>query len=188
MGNESCLFVIVKVYCYIFLCYCRVNSPVSLFIAALCAGVPAAAIVTPADVIKTRLQSKPLPGQMVYTGIINATSQIYKHEGMSSFWRGTLGKFHNFTYISVYSKWFQNSARVMRSAPQFAVTLLIYEILQRIFKVDFGGQNNSNGGSSHPNIPPKKMANDVRTDMRPFELVHHVDHMGGLCFPRFKAK
>lgn len=29
-------------------------------------------------------------------------------------------------------------ARVCRSAPQFGVTLLTYEILQRIFYVDFG--------------------------------------------------
>jgi len=30
-------------------------------------------------------------------------------------------------------------ARVFRSSPQFGVTLLSYEILQRLFYVDFGG-------------------------------------------------
>lgn len=30
-------------------------------------------------------------------------------------------------------------ARVFRSSPQFGVTLLTYEVLQRLFYVDFGG-------------------------------------------------
>lgn len=33
-----------------------------------------------------------------------------------------------------------NSARVFRSSPQFGVTLLTYEVLQRLFYVDFGGR------------------------------------------------
>ena len=31
-------------------------------------------------------------------------------------------------------------ARVFRSSPQFGVTLVSYEILQRLFWVDFGGR------------------------------------------------
>jgi hypothetical protein len=30
-------------------------------------------------------------------------------------------------------------ARVLRSSPQFGVTLMAYEILQRLFYIDFGG-------------------------------------------------
>ena len=33
------------------------------------------------------------------------------------------------------------SARVFRSSPQFGVTLLTYELLQRLFHVDFGGRS-----------------------------------------------
>lgn len=32
------------------------------------------------------------------------------------------------------------SARVLRSSPQFGVTLVTYELLQRFFDVDFGGK------------------------------------------------
>lgn len=32
------------------------------------------------------------------------------------------------------------SARVFRSSPQFGVTLLTYELLQRVFYIDFGGR------------------------------------------------
>lgn len=31
-------------------------------------------------------------------------------------------------------------ARVFRSSPQFGVTLVTYELLQRFFYIDFGGQ------------------------------------------------
>ena len=32
------------------------NAPSTLFLSGVCAGIPAASLVTPADVIKTRLQ------------------------------------------------------------------------------------------------------------------------------------
>uniref|UniRef100_A0A8R1DR93 EF-hand domain-containing protein n=1 Tax=Caenorhabditis japonica TaxID=281687 RepID=A0A8R1DR93_CAEJA len=46
------------------------NSPGSLFCSAFIAGVPAAGLVTPADVIKTRLQVAARAGQTTYTGVI----------------------------------------------------------------------------------------------------------------------
>ena len=46
------------------------NSPGSLFCAAFIAGVPAAGLVTPADVIKTRLQVAARAGQTTYSGVI----------------------------------------------------------------------------------------------------------------------
>lgn len=33
-----------------------------------------------------------------------------------------------------------STARVFRSSPQFGVTLVTYEVLQRLFYVDFGGR------------------------------------------------
>lgn len=137
--------------------------------------------------IKTRLQSKPLPGQIVYTGIINATTQIYKNEGMSSFWRGTLGIVcFTLDMLSRYSSSDYPTARVLRSAPQFAVTLLIYEMLQRIINIDFGTPSSKRSTTSA--TQPKTILNDQQSRIRPVELVHRIDHLGGLCLPRFKAK
>ena len=43
----------------------------------------------------------------------------------------------NYMYIFDVALYF-NLARVFRSAPQFGVTLLTYELLQRFLYVDFG--------------------------------------------------
>lgn len=96
------------------------NHPLTLLAAGAIAGVPAASLVTPADVIKTRLQVVARSGQTTYSGVIDATRKIYAEEGARAFWKGAV-------------------ARVFRSSPQFAVTLVTYEILQRLFYVDFGG-------------------------------------------------
>jgi solute carrier family 25 aspartate/glutamate transporter 12/13 len=125
------------------------NNPISLFTAGVIAGVPAAALVTPADVIKTRLQVVARTGQTTYSGVFDATRKIMMEEGPRAFWKGTI-------------------ARVFRSSPQFGVTLVSYELLQRAFYVDFGG-NRPKGSESHkPSVPqlvPSKVDN--------------VDHVGG---------
>lgn len=54
-----------------------------------------------------------------------------KEEGAKAFWKGT-------------------AARVCRSSPQFAVTLLTYELLQRLFYVDFGGSRPTGSEVSTP--------------------------------------
>ena len=97
------------------------NSPLSLFCAGFIAGVPAAGLVTPADVIKTRIQVREKQGQTQYKGVIDAMFKIYQEEGPRAFWKGA-------------------GARIFRSSPQFGVTLVSYEILQRILYVDFGGR------------------------------------------------
>lgn len=96
------------------------------------AGVPAAYLVTPADVIKTRLQVQARAGQSTYTGVLDAVSKISKEEGFMAFWKG-------------------GPARVLRSAPQFGFTLLTYEVLQRFFYVDFGGRRPA-GSDTAPSI------------------------------------
>lgn len=97
------------------------NGPGSLLVSAMIAGVPAAYLVTPADVIKTRLQVAARQGQTTYSGVMDAFRKIWKEEGGKAFWKG-------------------GPARVFRSAPQFGFTLLTYEILQRLFYIDFGGR------------------------------------------------
>ena len=59
-------------------------------------------------------------GQTTYSGVFDAAKKIYQEEGARAFWKGT-------------------AARVFRSSPQFGVTLFTYEVLQRLFYVDFGG-------------------------------------------------
>ncbi|XP_076858894.1 electrogenic aspartate/glutamate antiporter SLC25A12, mitochondrial-like [Brachyhypopomus gauderio] len=95
-------------------------GPLQLLTAGAIAGVPAASLVTPADVIKTRLQVAARAGQTTYSGVIDCFRKILKEEGFRAFWKGA-------------------GARVFRSSPQFGVTLVTYELLQRWFYVDFGG-------------------------------------------------
>ncbi|KAH6565940.1 hypothetical protein BASA50_002073 [Batrachochytrium salamandrivorans] len=90
-----------------------------LLIAGALAGMPAAYLVTPADVIKTRLQVAARKGESTYSGILDATRKIFHEEGASAFFKGGI-------------------ARVMRSSPQFGVTLAAYEFLHNLVPVDFG--------------------------------------------------
>uniref|UniRef100_A0A8C8A3A6 Solute carrier family 25 member 12 n=1 Tax=Oryzias sinensis TaxID=183150 RepID=A0A8C8A3A6_9TELE len=85
-----------------------------LLTAGAIAGIPAASLVTPADVIKTRLQVAARAGQTTYSGVIDCFRKILQEEGFRAFWKGA-------------------GARVLRSSPQFGVTLVTYELLQRWF-------------------------------------------------------
>ncbi|KAI1289505.1 Calcium-binding mitochondrial carrier protein Aralar1 [Halotydeus destructor] len=123
------------------------NSAGSLLISACIAGVPAAYLVTPADVIKTRLQVQARAGQTSYTGVMDACSKIYREEGFAAFWKG-------------------GPARIFRSAPQFGVTLATYEVLQRMFYIDFGGK--------------RPAGSEVKVPLKPSEMVsQNLDHVGG---------
>jgi solute carrier family 25 aspartate/glutamate transporter 12/13 len=89
-------------------------SPGGLLVAGALSGIPAAALVTPADVVKTRLQAKQLKTETPYKGIRDCAKRIWANEGASAFFKGA-------------------GARVARSSPQFGVTLFTYELLQRKF-------------------------------------------------------
>lgn len=54
-------------------------------------GMPAASLVTPADVIKTRLQVAARAGQTTYTGVIDCFGKILREEGPKAFWKGAAG-------------------------------------------------------------------------------------------------
>lgn len=81
-----------------------------LLTAGAIAGMPAAYFTTPADVIKTRLQVEARKGQTSYNGIADAAKKIYAEEGFKAFFKG-------------------GPARILRSSPQFGVTLTVYELL-----------------------------------------------------------
>jgi len=102
------------------------NSPLSLLTAGAIAGMPAASLVTPADVVKTRLQVVARAGQTTYSGLTDAVKKIYVEEGFAAFWKGAV-------------------ARMCRSSPQFGVTLVTYEMLQRYLYIDFGGSRPTGG-------------------------------------------
>jgi solute carrier family 25 aspartate/glutamate transporter 12/13 len=93
-------------------------GPLELLAAGALAGMPAAYFATPADVIKTRLQVVARAGQQTYTGIRDAFWKILREEGFTAFFKG-------------------GPARVFRSSPQFGVTLLSYELIQRFLPLHF---------------------------------------------------
>ncbi|CDW57392.1 calcium binding mitochondrial carrier protein [Trichuris trichiura] len=129
------------------------NDPWSLFSAAFIAGVPAAGICTPPDVVKTRLQVAKRTGTTHYSGLLDCCRKVWREEGFGAFWKGS-------------------TARILRSSPQFGVTLMVYELLQRMFYVDFAGTRPTGSkirSSSNRNYTP--------TD-------HHPDHIGGYRLAR----
>jgi len=88
--------------------------PHHLLLAGALAGIPAASLVTPFDVIKTRLQVVARSGETTYDGIFDAFSKISREEGYKALFKGAL-------------------MRVIRSSPQFGVTLMAYEYLHKAF-------------------------------------------------------
>lgn len=68
------------------------NSPLTIFASSVLAGIPAAIIVTPIDVIKTRQQAVHIHGRTAYNkGIIDAAKKIWLEEGADAFWSGSAG-------------------------------------------------------------------------------------------------
>ncbi|ODQ50750.1 mitochondrial carrier [Saitoella complicata NRRL Y-17804] len=84
-----------------------------LLMAGAIAGMPAAYLTTPADVIKTRLQAESRKGQTHYRNIHHAATTIVREEGFKALFKG-------------------GPARILRSSPQFGCTLAAYEFLQRL--------------------------------------------------------
>ena len=71
--------------------------------------MPSAYLTTPADVVKTRLQSEARKGDTHYKGVLDAFRKIPAEEGFGALFKG-------------------GPARVLRSSPQFGVTLVAYEV------------------------------------------------------------
>lgn len=90
------------------------DSGVGVLSSGIMAGLVASGITTPADMIKTRLQVEARMGETTYSGIIDCASKVYRQEGIKAFFKGFV-------------------PRVGRISPQFGVTLLAYENLQKVF-------------------------------------------------------
>lgn len=146
------------------------NHPLTLLAAGAIAGVPAASLVTPADVIKTRLQVVARSGQTTYKGVWDATKKIMAEEGPHAFWKGT-------------------AARVLRSSPQFGVTLVTYELLQRMFYVDFGGTQPTGSEvkkSKSMDVNVHRINPDHIGGYRAaVPMLNGIESKFGLCLPRF---
>ena len=99
-----------------------------LLAAGAIAGMPAAYLTTPCDVIKTRLQVEARKGDTKYTSLRQCASSILKEEGMTAFFKG-------------------GAARVLRSSPQFGFTLAGYEVLQKLLPLP--GSNTDEGPTGH---------------------------------------
>lgn len=128
--------------------------------------------MTPADVIKTRLQVAARQGQTTYTGVIDAAGKIMREEGFRAFWKGTI-------------------ARVFRSSPQFGVTLVTYELLQRMFYVDFGGSRPTGSDVKHASTLDSEKVK-INTDhiggyRAAVPLLNGIETKFGLSLPRFAS-
>lgn len=107
------------------------NKPlgvVQLLTAGAIAGMPAAYLTTPCDVIKTRLQVEARKGEAQYTSLRHCAKTILRDEGFKAFFKG-------------------GPARIMRSSPQFGFTLAAYEVLQKALPMP--GSQPIEGPSGH---------------------------------------
>uniref|UniRef100_A0A8C6Q331 Solute carrier family 25 member 12 n=1 Tax=Nothobranchius furzeri TaxID=105023 RepID=A0A8C6Q331_NOTFU len=146
-------------------------GPLQLLTAGAIAGIPAASLVTPADVIKTRLQVAARAGQTTYSGVVDCFRKILREEGFRALWKGA-------------------GARMCRSSPQFGVTLVTYELLQRWFYVDFGGHRPA-GSEPTPKsriseLPPIN-ADHVGGYRLAAATFAGVENKFGLHLPKFKS-
>uniref|UniRef100_A0A8W7PQY3 EF-hand domain-containing protein n=1 Tax=Anopheles coluzzii TaxID=1518534 RepID=A0A8W7PQY3_ANOCL len=145
------------------------NHPLTLLAAGAIAGIPAASLVTPADVIKTRLQVVARSGQTTYSGVMDAARKIMAEEGPRAFWKGTV-------------------ARVFRSSPQFGVTLVTYELLQRMLYVDFGGSRPAGSDVAKAKVDVARVNPDhIGGYQAALPMLNGIETKFGLSLPRFGA-
>ncbi|CAI5983563.1 unnamed protein product [Closterium sp. NIES-65] len=97
-----------------FACYAALKQvmPDQTFIDGCLAAVPAAYLVTPMDVVKTRMQMEPEEGKETYPNAWVCVKEIVEEEGLGALFKGGI-------------------ARVLRMSPQFGITLMLYDMLSQ---------------------------------------------------------
>uniref|UniRef100_A0AAR2L3X0 EF-hand domain-containing protein n=1 Tax=Pygocentrus nattereri TaxID=42514 RepID=A0AAR2L3X0_PYGNA len=108
-GAKACFLRDIPFSAIYFPCYAHVKAgladeegrvgPGRLLLAGAVAGMPAASLVTPADVIKTRLQVAARAGQTTYNGLIDCFWKILQEEGPRAFWKGNM---KSLLYLSTF--------------------------------------------------------------------------------------
>lgn len=106
---------------------------VQLLTAGAIAGMPAAYLTTPCDVIKTRLQVEARKGETKYTGLRHCATTVWKEEGLKAFFKG-------------------GPARILRSSPQFGFTLAAYEVLQKMLPMPGAHGDKTPTGNVEPGV------------------------------------
>ncbi|KAJ1675441.1 mitochondrial aspartate-glutamate transporter agc1 [Spiromyces aspiralis] len=155
-GAGACLLRDIPFSAIYFPCYAHVKKDIfhedtrklgiiDLLLSGAIAGMPAAYLTTPADVIKTRLQVEARSGETVYNGIVDAARKIYREEGLAAFFKGGL-------------------PRIFRSSPQFGATLMCYEVLHRHLPFPASSSTSSGHAASSPaSIPSVGLAGTQNT-------------------------
>lgn len=105
-----------------------------LLTAGAIAGMPAAYLTTPCDVIKTRLQVEARKGDTTYTSLRHCAATVYKEEGFRAFFKG-------------------GPARILRSSPQFGFTLAAYEVLQKSLPMPGSEEAEAAKGAAEKIVP-----------------------------------
>ncbi|KAF1991952.1 calcium-binding mitochondrial carrier protein Aralar1 [Aulographum hederae CBS 113979] len=108
-----------------------------LLTAGAIAGMPAAYLTTPCDVIKTRLQVEARKGDATYTSLRHCAQSIWRDEGFKAFFKG-------------------GPARILRSSPQFGFTLAGYEVLQGLLPMPGSSEHGTPTGHTEPAVGLKE--------------------------------